>query len=71
LPGDKWPGDKMGHPGQPGYMGVRPDPNYSGTYSYQNDGAIIGSSMGVVIILHYLLKRRMISTGRWDVVGMN
>nr|DAA03856.1 TPA_inf: HDC12157 [Drosophila melanogaster] len=53
----------MGHPGQPGYMGVRPDPNYSGTYSYQNDGAIIGSSMGVVIILHYLLKRRMISTG--------
>jgi len=34
-----------------GYMGVRPDPNYPGTYGYQNGGAIIGSSVGVTVTI--------------------
>lgn len=43
--------NQVGHPGQPGYMGVRPDPNYPGTYGYQNGGAIIGSSVGVTVTI--------------------
>ncbi|EDX02069.1 galectin-3 isoform X1 [Drosophila yakuba] len=44
-------GNQVGQPGQPGYMGVRPDPNYPGSYGYHNGGAIFASSMGVTVTI--------------------
>ncbi|XP_017066860.1 uncharacterized protein LOC108104994 [Drosophila eugracilis] len=46
-------GNQVGQAGQPGYMGVRPDPNFPGQYQgYHNAApAIIGSSVGATFTL--------------------
>ncbi|XP_017041919.1 galectin-3 [Drosophila ficusphila] len=38
-------------PGQPGYMGVRPDPNYPGSYGYRNSAAIATNSVNAALAL--------------------
>ncbi|XP_016979556.1 galectin-3 [Drosophila rhopaloa] len=44
-------GSQTGQPGQPGYMGGRPDPNYPGTYGYQNAAAVISTSVGATLAI--------------------
>ncbi|XP_017129916.1 heterogeneous nuclear ribonucleoprotein A3 homolog 2 [Drosophila elegans] len=44
-------GNQAGQPGQPGYMGVRPDPNYPGSYGYQNAAGVISTSMLATLAL--------------------
>ncbi|XP_016942127.2 collagen alpha-2(I) chain [Drosophila suzukii] len=44
-------GNQAGQPGQPGYMGIRPDPNYPGSYGYQSAAAVITTPVGATLTL--------------------